>query len=46
MSPAFPELEAQLAAKKSGLQNGNETKTCYLTFDDGPSNNTEKYSTF
>ncbi len=36
------ELEAQLAAKKSGLQNGNETKTCYLTFDDGPSNNTEK----
>lgn len=36
------ELEAQLAAKKNGIKNGNDTKTCYLTFDDGPSNNTER----
>ena len=36
------ELEAQLAAKKNGIKDGNNTKTCYLTFDDGPSNNTER----
>ena len=36
------ELEAQLAARKNGIQNGEQAKMCYLTFDDGPSDNTEK----